>query len=187
MIKPDYNGGVKKTIKGIAIRSLMFLGIFLAVYGLWSGLRFEYHRELGRFGAELSELRWNLVQNRLAFVGLTKFDPTSPSAIGEKEVLLKNVEESIKAGLEKTDNIRTRRMIDPILTRKWSELIRMHREIYSGQRGILENLYKQQTFTDGMKVLQSEESVKLLTDQTNLILEYEFWEDRVREKLSPTH
>lgn len=177
---------MKKTFYAVVTKSLIIFGIFAAIYGSWLGLKVEYRKELENIGTELSELRWNLVQNRLAFVGLTKLDPSSASAIGEKEGLLTNVEESIRTGLEKTDSIKIKWWAEMVVIRKWPELIRIQREVYARQREILDNLYKQQTFADGMKVLKSEQSVKLLTDQTNLILEYEFWGDKIREKLYPT-
>ncbi len=95
------------------------------------------------------------------------------------------VEQTGRQGLEVIEKARTGSKTTTKLVPKWQGMLGVGEDIYQRQREMLDKLYGQKTFADGMKVLRSPEAVGLVTDQTNLILELEYWERETVRKLQP--
>lgn len=91
----------------------------------------------------------NLVQNRVAYVELIKLNPEDPSYQSQKIDLIAKIKETNEKGLksERQDV----------------------KEIMQTQKEILNDLFKAKTYEEGIKILKSEKSVKMLTNQTNLL------------------
>ncbi len=112
---------------------------------------------------ELAQNHANLVQNRLAYVELTRLDPKSASFDIEKSNLVAKLKETNKKGLEDSST--------SLATR----------QIYERQNKLLEKVFATKSYQEGVSVLKSQEAVSLLTDQTNLILEMEFQLEKLKK------
>lgn len=110
----------------------------------------------------LSKYHSNLVQNRIAYVELTRLDPKDPNAKSQKDNLLSIIASTQKESLG---------FNEPKI-----------RQIYERQAKIIEKLKNSKTFEEGVNLLKGQESVANLADQTNLILEFEFQLERLKAK-----
>lgn len=112
-----------------------------------------------------------LLQNRLSYVDLIKLDPKSPNTKLQKNDLLSKVESTQKEGLTFASK-----------EKKFGDLMSKTKKIYERQAKIIEELKTKKTFEEGIGLLKGQESVSLLTDQTNLILEYQYWLEKLKAK-----
>lgn len=136
---------------------------FLAIFLL--GYYFFFLKPQAEVAAKIktfSKYHSNLVQNRLAYIELTKLNPKDPNAQFQKNGLLSKINETQKEGLSFDDS-------------------KIH-QIYERQTKIIEELKTQKTFKEGVTLLKGLESVSNLADQTNLILELEFQLERLKGK-----
>lgn len=92
----------------------------------------------------------NLVQNRTAYVNLTKLDSKSPSFDIQKSNLVDIIKKTNAKGLEKPINEEERRFFEK-------------------QNEILDRVFATDSYEEGVAILKSDESIKLLIDQSNLI------------------
>ncbi len=102
----------------------------------------------------------NLVQNKISYLNLAKLNPKDPSFDMQKSNLVGIIKETNKRGLEK-----------PLSDKE--------KEIFERQNKILEKVFATKSYEEGVTILKSPESVKLLVDQTELIQDLA----REREKL----
>lgn len=109
-----------------------------------------------------TEYHSNLVQNRISYVDLTKLKPNDSNVQSQKNALLLKISETQKQGVNFTD--------------------KRVKDIYERQSRLIEKLKNSKTFEEGINLLKGQESVVLLTDQTNLILELEFQLERLKAK-----
>lgn len=95
----------------------------------------------------------NLVKNKLAYVNLAKLDPKKPGFNSEKSNLVGIIQETNRIGLEKPLNNK-------------------EKEIFTRQNVILEKVFATKSYQEGVAILRSQESVNLLSDETELIASY---------------
>lgn len=92
----------------------------------------------------------NLVQNRSAYIALAKLDPNSPEFDNQKTNLIGIIKETNTKGIKEPLN-------------------NTEKEILERQNAILDKVFATDSYAAGVAILKSEESVKLLLDETNLI------------------
>jgi hypothetical protein len=146
------------------LKIIIFLGLILL------GYYFLYLKPLKAFNKELSVNYSTLIQNRLAFVQLTQLDPKNVNFNQEKTNLVETIRKTNKEGfamLEKS-------------SRPSNSLILKAKDIFNNQNLLLEKVFATKSFEEGLTILKSKESIELLTDQTNLILEYRFRLEKLR-------
>ena len=135
----------------------------------------------------LNQHAFNLTQNRLSFVQLTRLNPKSASFDFEKSDLVGTLQKTIKEGLEAFEAKRETPSIDPKLSERFPALLEETKEIYKRQDGLLKRVFETKSYGEGVAIMKSSEAIELLTKQTNLILEYQFWLDEInRRQESPT-
>lgn len=92
----------------------------------------------------------NLVKNRTAYVDLAKLDPEDSNFDVQKSNLISIIKETNTKGLEKPLND-------------------TEKDIFVKQNALLEKVFATGSYNDGVVILKSEESIKLLTDEADLI------------------
>lgn len=127
------------------VKILFFLVLIIAGYYFFSKLLITKEKDLAFHYS-------NLVQNKIAYINLAKINPKDPSFGIQKSNLIGIVKETNKKGLE-----------NPINSSE--------KEIFTRQNVILEKVYSTKSYEEGISILKSPESVKLLSDQTVLIEE----------------
>lgn len=142
----------------VLIKVLIFT---LILFGIYYFFFLRQQAEAASKIKTLSQYHSNLVQNRLAYVALTRLDPDDPNVLDKKDNLFTKINQTQKEG----DNFADQRIKD----------------IYQRQTKIIEELKTKETFKEGLEVLKGPASVSLLVDQTNLILEFEYYLARLRE------
>ena len=98
----------------------------------------------------------NLIENRTAYVNLAKLDSKNPSFDIQKSNLVGIIKETNRKGLEKPINAEEKR-------------------IFEKQNEILTKVFATNSYEEGVAILKSDESIKLLSDQANLI-------DQIKER-----
>lgn len=141
----------------LLLKISLFLALFLAIFYLF------FLKPRLALEKKLTQEYFLFVQNRLAFVELTRLDPKSPNFEIEKSSLVSTLKNTNKKGLE-------------IASRK------EEKEIYERQNNILEKVFATKSYEEGVAILKSNEAIELLTDQTNLILELEFQLEKLKVK-----
>jgi len=53
-------------------------------------------------------------------------------------------------------------------------------DVYKSQKEIVNNIKSSKSYSEGLDIIKSESSITLLTKQTNLILEYQYWLDKIK-------
>ena len=121
-----------------------------------------------------------LTQNRIAYIGLTRLDPNSPVFTSDASTIFSTLDTTQKEGLEKitTENIIPTTNI--LSTGVFSNLLIKTEDVYKTQKEITTNIKLSKTYSEGLKILKSDRSINLLTKQTNLILEYQYWLDKMK-------
>jgi hypothetical protein len=120
----------------------------------------------------ITRLRLNLVQSRTAWMGLSRLNAQDPNLITQKSNLIQMLENSLKTGKELTGKTNNK------------YLIAGHRMIYQRQENILAQLLEKSSFSEGINYLRSDQVVQMLADITNMILDYQYTEDLIKEQLS---
>lgn len=121
-----------------------------------------------------------LTQNRIAYLGLTKLDSKSSSFSAEASNLIATLETTQKEGLEKINTQNTLPNTKILSTDAFSDLLTRTENVYKTQGEILNIIRSTKTYKDGLDILRSTESVNALTEQTNLIVEYEVWIEKFK-------
>jgi len=124
----------------------------------------------------------NLLQNRLSYIELTRLDPKRANFNLEKSSLVGTLQKTNEEGLKNINEDKEIAKIDGKLTERFPALLAETKKIYEDQESLLEKVFATKSYAEGIVILKSEEAINLLTRQTNLILEYQFWLEKM-EKL----
>jgi len=165
----------------VAQTTLIFLFLLGSYYLFFLKPQLTLPNKLNSVEKTLSEHHTTLLQNRLGFFELTKLDPNSANFNIEKSNLVGTLQKTNKEGLEAIDKAQDIPNIDKELSKRYKELLSETRKVYETQNKLLEKVFATNSYEAGVKVLKSEEAVLLLTSQTNLLLEYNFWLERINK------
>lgn len=123
-----------------------------------------------------------LTQKRLAYVELTRLDPDSAGFQTETaniiNTLQKTQNEALVLTKEKND-IPKLKGFDI----NFPKLLTETENVYRQQEELIKKVLATEKYEEGLGILRSEEAIKLLTKQTNLILEYEYWLEKINREL----
>lgn len=166
----------------VLARTVLLLILFLASYYLLI-LRpqLTLPNKLLKAERQLSRHRSTLLQNRLALVELTRLDPDSAGFNLEKSSLVATVQETNKEGLEALTKPTAIPEVDKKLSGRYQELLSETRGIYEEQGEFLKRVFATDSYKEGVEILRSDGAISILTDQTNLILEFEYYLNRLKE------
>jgi hypothetical protein len=120
-----------------------------------------------------------VTESRLALLALTGLNPNSPSFPHEKSDIVSRLQNLSETGLSTTMSPAELPKVDDALHERYSDLMRETHVGYEEQKKLLEKVFATSTYAEGITILRSPESVKLITKQSNLILEYQFWIDKM--------
>lgn len=141
----------------------------------------ELPNKLSRAEMALSEHMDNLLQNRLSFVELTKLNSTSASFDLEKSNLVETLKSTNKEGLKAAQKAQDMPEIDKDLSKRYPSLLSETEKVYQGQNTLFDEVFSTDTFESGVDILKSDKAVEILTLQTNLVLEYDFWLKKIQQ------
>jgi len=164
-------------------RSGLLICIFTFVYILivfWWG---QKQRNIQVAVKQISEIRWNVVANRLALMQLEKLRENTSTE--ERASLFSRLNQEELRGRELIEQRSKEKEVNLELGKRWEEILRRLTGMYESQGQLLTSLRQQQTYAAGIEILRSERATKLIVEQTNLIYELSYWEDLLREKLKP--
>lgn len=94
----------------------------------------------------------NLIQNRTAYINLAKLDPDDPSFDIQKSNLIDIIKETNTKGLKEPLND-------------------TEKQVFEKQNNLLERVFATKSYEDGVEILKSDESIKLLKDMSGLLAE----------------
>jgi hypothetical protein len=169
-------------MKGTLVKTLIFFILLLAgYYFLFLGPKLAFPSKLLQAEERLAQHHFKLLQNRLSFVELTRLDPNSAGFSLEKSNLVLIVNKTNEEGLNDLENPPKLPEVNKELSDRYQELLNETRKIYENQNKLLEKVFDTDSYEVGVEILKSDESIKLLTRQTNLILEFEYWLSQLKE------
>jgi len=146
----------KRNLISFLLKVLFFLGILLFAYYLPLSNLDSAQEKLISAKTQIQKNRANLVQNRISYIELTRLDPNSGNFDFEKSDLITQIKKTNKDGLDD------------------STFPEEAKEIYKKQNMLLEKVFATNSYAGGVAILKSQESLEMLKDQTNLIMEWEF-------------
>ena len=167
---------VKKNILPTLIVTLVLLTLYFLFFLL---PQIRLVEKLNKAEAELALHHTNLVQNRLAYIALTRLDPNSANFQAETANIIETLQETRKEGLElvkEKNNIPNLKNFDI----NFPKLVAETESVYRQQEELIKKVTETEKYEDGLVILKSDEAVNLLTKQTNLILEYEYWLEKIK-------
>jgi len=154
---------------------LISLVLFLTYYFFYLKPKIESAKNRAETRKILSLQEDNLIQNRLAFVELTKLDPKSSILNLNSSDIMQTLERTHKTGLDLIKNESSIPKNTTITNDNYNALTSKSESIFNDQKKILYDVINTKSYKDGVAILKSKESIDLLTRQTNLILEYQYW------------
>lgn len=150
---------LKFLTRPILIKSIVIFGLLVTTYlGFMKYSEYRIQEQVSQMKS-ISGMRMNLVQSRASWVALARLDPESPDLFRQKTDLISQIRKSIDQGSKSIET----------------------EEICKRQQEALDELFKKNTFDEGIEFLHSDKVVQILTDMTNLIYTYEFREGQIRE------
>ncbi len=158
---------------------ILSLVLFASYYLFILKPKAEYRKNISETSKILSLYKNVLTQNRLAYIALTKLNPDSANVNAEKSTALERLKIAQEDISEYTAIYNSISDIDNELSSRFPKIVSEVQNIVSRQKEILDKVYTTGSYEEGREILVSEESVELLTDETNLILEIEWWRERV--------
>ena len=177
-------------IFGLFIRILILFLLFLFVYYLlYIKSNLVISKTLIESEKVLNEHKNYISQSRITFIELIKLDPESPNFVLEKRNEIKTLDEINKKALEYLANpynypkilIKPNEysnFLDNKLEKGLISLAEKNKNFFLEQKKFFSKL-ETINFQDQTEFLKSPESIKLLTEQTNLIFEYNFLLDKI--------
>jgi hypothetical protein len=169
-------------MKGTLVKTLIFFILLLVgYYFLFLGPKLAFPSKLLQAEERLAKHHFNLLQNRLSFVELTKLDTNSADFDLKKSNLVGTLQKTSKDGFKALENPPKLPEVNKELSDRYQELLNETRKIYEDQERLLEKVFATDSYKAGVEILKSDESIKLLTRQTNLILEFEYWLSQLKE------
>jgi len=169
-----YNIVTVKQILIFTFKVLAFIAIFSSLYYFFIlKSQILLKKEKLELVSALDRHKSLLTQNRLAYVELAKLDPKSSIFNDDKSNVIGHIQDSNKKGSEISDSFKPLAK-EPGFNQKITDLFKDSKQIYIEQNSLLDKVFTTKSYGDGLKILKSDESVALLTRQTNLILQYDF-------------
>ncbi|KKQ37577.1 MAG: hypothetical protein US53_C0015G0004 [Candidatus Woesebacteria bacterium GW2011_GWA1_37_7] len=147
---------MRNRIVFLILKVTILLGVFLFCYYLLLSRFNGAQEKLISAKTQIQKNRSNLVQNRISYIELTRLDPNSGNFDFEKSDLITQIKKTNKDGLDD------------------STFPDEAKEIYKKQNMLLEKVFATNSYAGGVAILKSQESLEMLKDQTNLIMEWEF-------------
>lgn len=135
------------------MKYLTFIFKVIAILALISiGYYFGYFKPNQAKVREASIHYSNLLQNRTAYINLAKLNPDDPSFDIQKSNLIDIIKETNTKGLKEPLND-------------------TEKQLFERQNNLLEKVFTTKSYEDGVEILKSDESVKLLEDMSDLLAE----------------
>lgn len=170
-----------KGYQKLIIKTLLIFSLLLTVYYLFVLVPAKTKSENIKKTQEIVSLHHsNLVQNRLAYIELIKLDPNSPSFTFTKSQLvnqIKNTNTNGQKALAESEKITFKNNI----SKTYDRLHRETQDFYKEQELVLEKVFSTESFSEGVKILKSKQSIELMTKQTNIILEFQWLAELLKE------
>lgn len=94
----------------------------------------------------------NLIQNRTAYINLAKLNSDDPSFDTQRSNLIDIIKETNAKGLKEPLND-------------------TEKQIFERQNNLLEKVFATKSYEEGVEILKSDESIKLLKDMSDLLAE----------------
>ena len=165
-----------KRIIGVFFKTLFIsLAIFSTYYFFFLKPKIELTQNRSETIKILSLHKDTLIQNRIAYITLTQLDADSANFNAEKVGAVNTLKTTRENGLSDIENNKVIPNVNKELYNRLPYLLSDLKRVYEEQNEILEAVYATESYDEGLTILKSEKAVKLLTMQTNLILEYEYW------------
>jgi hypothetical protein len=121
-----------------------------------------------------------LTQNRLAYISLTRLNPKDENFENQKSAVIETLKKTNQEGIKAVENKDQPPNPKIIPAQDYSSLLLETKRIYEGQNKLLEKVFVTKSYEEGVAILKSPDAIELLTRQTNLILEMENLELRIR-------
>ena len=170
-------------VKRVLVFFLKTLFISLAIFSTYYYFFLKPNIELAQIRSEtikiLSLHKDTLIQNRIAYITLTQLDPDSANFNAEKVSAVNTLKTTREKGLSDIENNKVIPNVNKELYNRLPYLLSDLKRVYEEQNEILDKVYTTKSYDEGLTILKSEKAVKLLTMQTNLILEYEYWIEKL--------
>ena len=174
---------MKKDVLKLGVKILILLGLFLiGYYFLILGPRLAMSEKAAQLEKKISQHYFNLLQNRLTFVELTRLDPDSAAFNLEKSNLVGTLEKTKKEGLELVKKENNIPKVDNKLSNEFPLLLTDTENFYKEQEELLKKVFETKSYEKGVEILKTDDAIKLLTKQTNLILKYQYWLEKVNDQ-----
>lgn len=122
-----------------------------------------------------------LIQNRIAYLELTRLNANSINFQTDILSIVNNLQETQREGLKNISEKNTIPEIEELDT-DFPELIKETEDIYKKQEELIVKVTATDSFEEGVRILKSDEAIILLTRQTNLILKYRLLSDQIKEE-----
>lgn len=161
-------------------KTLLFAGVLVLFYYLsFVKPKIELRTNLFIATNTLSTHLTNLTQNRVAYIRLTQLEPNSVSFQTDTGSLVDVLQKSQKDGLKLTEEKKSLPTLKDLQI-DYPNLIKETENVYKDQGKLLEKVMATESYVEGLKILKSDEAIELLTRETNLILEYQFWLEKMK-------
>lgn len=127
-----------------------------------------------------------LMQNRVAYIGLTKLNTGSYDFNLRKSEIIDKIRKSSKEG---TDLINAQGEVPNVnkdLEKRFDSLLNETKEVYSQQEQFLNKVFETKSYESGVALIKSDEGLQVLTKQTNLVIEYQYWVNELDSTIKRT-
>jgi hypothetical protein len=156
--------------------------IFTGYYFLFLKPKTEMPQKIVDTKNILSSYRNSLTENKISFIELSKLNPNSASFEYEKNELVEIIKASIENGKQTSENPNIIPQVNSKLSERYPGLLEETNEVYLDQEHLLKQVFATNSFEEGVEIMRSDKSVQILTKQTNLILEYDYWIKMIGDK-----
>lgn len=189
--------------KTILVKVVALLLIFLGLYYiLFLAPKIALPNAFLESQAVFAEHRTNLVQNRIALVELARLSPNSADIFNKEAELLKKLQATNEQGIKLLEENKELPSVAGVgngflyflnndLPVTLQSLRLKERQILEEQQSLIASLIdliqqsatapKAEVLSTQFALIRSDSSVKLLTRQSNLILEYDFWLKKISD------
>ncbi len=168
----------------IPVRVILMLSIlFSSYYFIYLKPKVQLAKNISELEKVLTLNKTTLTQNRIAYIELTRLNSESPSFTREVTNIIAILEKTQKDGSERIQNQSPLPKTNTD-SNKITTLLHNTDAFYREQQELMKKIKQTGSYNEGLSIIKSGESVKLLTKQTNLILEYGYWLDELK---IPTH
>ncbi len=162
--------------------AFIFLILSFFYFSFYLSPKIKRQKEISDIKRYILTSYYILVQNKISYVFLTRLDEKSPDFNLEKSEIIESLKSTQKRGLEYLGNPIPKESFDKNLSATLSTLSLETEKIYEEQKNLLDKVFSTKSYQEGLNLLKSKEAVNLLTRQTNLLLEYQFWLERLAQE-----